>query len=156
MINSTSSLLYSGYVGEPLDYMGSLQELCYSESRYLFSHQKEKINAAKEVGTKSAQLTINLVQQYIPEYPNNFERFLIEQGITGKLFDDFKDVKIDRDLGRGYDNRKVLNLALQGIRHFYRHFKVLPTFQSKWRNLNFIILASLFHIEELLGRKEKS
>lgn len=156
IINSTSDLIHSGYVGQPAGYISNLEGLCNAELKYSFSRESEKVEYAKTVGKKSAELTINLTKQYIPEYPNGLEDFIIEQGITGKLFDDFKDIKKDRELGRGYQTKEIPNLMLQGIIHFYRHFEALPSLESKWRNLNFIALASIFHLREMLGIKEKS
>ncbi len=156
LINCVHDLINSGYIGKPAGYITRIEDLCNAELSYLSSHGKEKVEAAKVVGKISAELTLELAKQYVPEYPNGCENFLIEQGITAKLFDDFKDIKIDREYGRGYDLNEIPNLKIEGIIHFYRHFKELPKFKSKWKNLNFIALASLFHLKELLGKKEKS
>lgn len=155
IINATSSLLHSGYVGNPSGYLGKIKELCDADLLYISSCEN-RVESSKEVGRKSAELTIQLAKQYIPEYPNGLEEFLIEQGITGKLFDDFKDINLDRKFGRGYENKEIPNLMIQGIKHFCRHFKTLPTIEQKWRNINFIALAALFHVREILGEKEKS
>lgn len=154
LINSTHNLLYSGYLGEPSHYMGSLEELADAEIKYSSSPKTKRIVFAKEEGIKAAQLTINLIQQYILEYPGIFRNFILEQGRTARLIDDFKDRSIDKKLGRGYNSD--LYLALNVIKHFIKHFSYLPTIKSKWRNLNFIVLAELFHIREILGVKESA
>ena len=155
IINSTSSLIHSGYIGYPSKYFGKIKDLCDADLLYI-SSSENKVGSSKEVGRKSAELTIQLAKQYIPEYPNGMEEFLIEQGITGKLFDDFKDINLDRKFRRGYENKEIPNLMIHGIKHFYRHFKALPTAEQKWKNINFIALAALFHVREILGEKEKS
>jgi hypothetical protein len=155
IIESTSSLIHSGYVGNPLEYAKNLKELCDSELKYINCCQN-RVESSKLVGKKSAELTIQLTKQFILDYPKNMEDFLIEQGITGKLFDDFKDLNLDRKSGRGYKNKEIPNLLMQGVKHFYRHFKAIPSINQKWRNVNFIALASIFHINEILGLKEKS
>lgn len=156
LINSTSFLINSGYVGTPKSYIAELEGLCDAEVESFNCTHKEKINAAKVIGRKSAELTTALTKQYIPEYPNGCERFLAEQGITGKLLDDFKDRNIDREFGRGYETKEIPNLIVNGLKHFYRHFGALPNLGQKWKNLNFIVLASLFHVRELTGKKERS
>ncbi|HII16163.1 MAG TPA: hypothetical protein HA362_07700 [Nanoarchaeota archaeon] len=156
VINATACVLNSGYAGRPDGYMRALTELCDAELGYIYSKRGQKVEHAKAVGKTSAELTIRLVEQYMPGYPYGCEEFLIEQGITGKLFDDFKDRRIDREQGGGYEESEIRGLAAQGLRHFYRHFKALPSFRARWRNFNFIVLASLFHAKELLRTKEKS
>lgn len=156
LINSTNDLIYSGYAGNPADYMDSLEQVCESEINYILSPKELMVENTIKRGAASANLNNSVLNSFIPEYPGKCREFVVEQVITGQLFDDYKDLEIDRQHGRGYDDSQVGKLKKEGLNHFYKHFAALPDMKTKWRNANFIALATLFYVKELLGVKEKS
>jgi hypothetical protein len=91
-----------------------------------------------------------------PAYPGGNDRFLIEQGIFGRLFDDIKDKEIDRAEGHGYRKEDIPKLYAEAAKTFFGHYSVLPDLGSKWRNTNFIALALFFQAREKVGLQDRT
>ncbi len=151
IINSARKVAAEGVVGEIYLYRSELEDLARANS----SHSR-KLDISKEVGFRAARLTTALAQQYVPAYPNGCQPFLDEQGITANLFDDLKDLKNDHEEGHGYKACEVPGLLFSWGYHLFQHHSLLPKTEYRLRNIRFISLAALFHIQELLGNKEKS
>jgi len=152
---ATNALIHSGYVANPETYIPIYDQLTQAEKRRWNSDPSNRVNLGKQVFVLCADLTINTAQHYVPEFPNGCEDFIREQGITGGIFDDWKDRIIDFPEDEGYSPLQKINIITQGVYHVGNHFLALPI-KAQWKNAGFLALASMFHVQEALGYKGRS
>lgn len=113
-----------------------------------------KLMHTEHVGRLCADLQIDNLATFV-EIDDNFRTFQRNKGIAGNVFDDIEDYMFDQKYGIGYVGEKRLHLLMELIRKLGSAFFGLSS-KSKFRLMNFCILAGLFKTTEYLGLKPKS
>jgi hypothetical protein len=130
-------------------YLRRVNEKFLSKLRF-----SRKILYAKAIGKYSADITLHDMILSGLSISTEYTTFIREKGMTGNLFDDWKDYYIDMQQGIGYDGKrfKILCVFLK------QYWKTLQTLnlRAKAKFLNFCILAGMFQISELVKLKERT
>ena len=124
-------------------------------SRILASSDTERMKFRAENGDILGHLEYDLMNEHGLKIPEHADSFLRYQGRAGAFFDDFKDFKLDRENGEGYEQDIRLKLIAKGISNFTKSLKILSKEERK-RHMSFLLLGGMYQLRELIGIQERT
>ena len=119
-------------------------------------NDSERYRQRGKIGSVLGKLEYEILKKYLPDFPSRAEKFFALGGVAGAYFDDFKDFDLDRGKGQGYE-REITRLKLL-YGWVSNTFKAMQSLQPKEQrnHLNFLMLAALYQLRELIGIKERT
>ncbi len=117
---------------------------------------KDRLQATIEIGADMGNIMYKIMKQNYIKMPEWAEQFLIQQGKTANIFDDIKDFSIDRKRKQGYSYSFFQNLLTNLCYNYVKINTKLPTKESLKRFYTFVVLGSIFQLEELFKLKSRS
>lgn len=121
------------------------------------NNDSERLSARLSVGEKCGEIEYYHLASNFKDFPKSYKKFQSLRGRAAAVFDDFKDYDIDRNACLGYKHYTRTTLAITFLKEFTKSYCALP-FWTWDRNkyLAFNVLATLFHVREMIDLKPRS
>ena len=124
--------------------------------RSLFSiSNSERLRSSVFIGNNMGMLMYDIMSKYYL-MPSWSEDFLRIQGETANVFDDLKDIGVDRKRGQGYSLSYMPALMTTFFEGYLDLHKTFPDLEALKRFYSFMTLGIGFQIEEFFGVKSRT